>query len=234
MNTRTLMRTLFACAILQYGTLLAQETSDGASPEPKVVNSGFQLFGGLGVPLGEFAESDNGAANPGFALAAQYTISPEGGGEFFRNAGFALSASYTNNGTDFGALSGLGLDIEAGSYSNIWALGGLKATLPASEAVSIDLALLLGAVFSSSPEVTATGSGVSISVSSATATAFAISIAGDVVLNKHFTLGLRYYDAKPKYSITIEGSGPGLPPMSLTEEVEQSTSIFVTCVGYMF
>jgi len=232
MNTRMLMSTLIACAILQYATLLAQETTGEVSP--KVVNSGFQLFGGLGVPLGDFAKSDNGAANTGFGLGAQYTISPEGWGEFFNNAGIALSAAYTNNGTDFGALSGFGLELETGSYSNIWALGGLKATLPASETVSIDLALLLGAVFSSSPEVTATGSGVALSVSSGTATAFAVSFAGDVVLSKHFTFGLRYYDAKPKYTITVEGSGPGVPLTSVTEEVEQSTSILVVCVGYLF
>lgn len=233
MKARRLMNALVAFALLQSGILLAQETSEEPAPTPNLVSSGFQLFGGLGVPLGEFAESDNGAANTGFALGAQYTISLGDAGEFFRNSGIALGATYTNNGTDFGMLSGLGLDFETGSYSNIWALGGLKTTFPVSETVSIDLAVLLGAVFSSSPEVTASGSGATISISSASATAFAFAIGGDIVLSKHFTFGLRYYSANPEYSITFEGTGPG-GTVSETGNVEQSTSILAVCVGYLF
>lgn len=233
MNIRTALRPLIACTVLQWGALQAQESSQEPGPEPNFVNAGFQLFGGLGIPLGEFAESDNGAANTGFALGAQYTISLGEAGAFFRNSGIALGGAYSDNATDFGILSGLGLDFDAGSYSNIWALGGLKTTFPASETVSIDLALLLGAVFSSSPEVTATAPGVSVSVSSATSTAFALSVAGDVVLSKHFTFGLRYYAAEPEYAIHIEGSGPG-GTISATDNVEQSTSILVVCVGYLF
>lgn len=234
MHTRALLRTLVACALLPCGVLLAQETSEPAAPEQNVVSSGAQLFGGLGVPLGDFADSDNGAAKTGFALGAQYTISLGDAGPFFRNSGIALGVTYANNGTDFGALSGLGLTIETGSYSNIWALGGLKTTFPASEAVSIDLAVLLGAVFSSSPSVTATGQGVLVSFSSASATAFGFSLAGDIVLSKHFTFGLRYYDAKPEYSIDFSASGPGVPLTSATQTVQQSTSIFVVSVGYLF
>jgi len=228
-----LTRALIASAVLQCTTLLAQETTEEPKPEPNLVNSGAQLYGGLGVPLGDFSESDNGGANTGFVVGGQYTISLGDAGAFFPNSGIALGVTYTNNGIDFGMLSGSGLEVETGSYSNIWALGGLKTTFPASDAVSIDLALLLGAVFSSSPEFKASGSGTLITVSSASATAFGFSLAGDVVLSKHFTFGLRYYDAKPEYSLKFEASGPGVS-VSTTEEVEQSTSIFAVCVGYLF
>jgi len=233
MNIRMLSKTLIACAMVQCTTLLAQDSTEEPKPEPNLVNSGAQLFGGLGVPLGDFSESDNGGANTGFVVGGQYTISLGDGGEFFRNSGIALGVTYANNGIDIGMLSGLGLSVESGSYSNIWVLGGLKTTFPASEAVSIDLTVLLGAVFSSSPELTASGSGALITVSSASATAFALSAGGDVVLSKHFTFGLRYYAAEPEYSIRFEGTGPGAS-LSTTEDVEQSTSILAVSVGYIF
>lgn len=235
MRTRAAVSLLIAAAALYSGRLFAQDSPEEPASQVNMVNSGFQLFGGLGVPLGDFADSDKGAAKTGFALGAQYTVSLGDAGEFFRNTGILLSGSYSSNSTDLGILSGLGLSVEGGSYNNIWALGGLKTTIPASEVISVDLGVGFGALFSSSPEITASGPGITMKISSASATAFAWSAIGDLVIAKHFTFGLRYYEGKPKYSISVSATGPGLPaPFSDTLEAEQPTSIFVFCVGYLF
>jgi hypothetical protein len=234
MTRRATVTLIVASALLLSGHLFAQDPGKESQTEPNMVNSGFQLFGGLGLPLGDFADSDKGAAKTGFAAGAQYTISLGDAGEFFRNSGIVLSGTYSNNGTDLGVLSSLGLDFESGSYSNIWALGGLKATLPGSESFSVDLTVALGAVFSSSPKVTASGPGGTASLSSASATAFAMAFAGDLVVSKHFTFGMRYYAAKPQYDIEVRTALVGFAPASQTMKVEQPTSILMFCVGYLF
>ena len=235
MRNRAAVSLLIAGAVLFSGRLFAQDSPEEPASQVNMVNSGFQVFGGLGVPLGDFADSDKGAAKTGFALGAQYTLSLGDAGEFFKNTGILISGTFASNSTDVGLLSGLGLDVEGGSYNNIFALGGLKTTIPTSEALSIDLAVGLGAVFSSSPEIDASGSGITAKISSASATAFAWSVAGDLVIAEHFTFGLRYYDAKPKYKIDASISGPGIPvPFTETLEAEQPTAILVVCVGYLF
>ena len=226
---------VFVASVLLFSeSLLAQVSPVTTLNEPNYVSSGFQLFGGLGIPLGDFADSEKGAAKTGFGLGAQYTISLGDAGPLFKNSGFVLSATYTNNGTDLGVLSGLGLDLESGSYSNIWAMGGLKATYPASDVLAFDLTVGLGAVFSSSPKLTASGPGGSASLSSASATAIAWSVAGDLVLSKHFTFGLRFCAAKPKYDIEVRTELIGFAPGSQTMEVKQPTSLLLICVGYLF
>lgn len=231
MKTLTALALIAGCLLLFSERLLAQDTVFVPQAEPSHVNSGLQLFGGLGVPLGNFAESDGGGAKTGYGAGAQYTVSL---GELLPNAGIVLCGLYTSNATDVSALSGFGLSVESGSYSNIWAMGGAKVTIPAAESFSIDLAFLVGADFGTSPSVTASGQGIRVSMSSASATAFAVAVGGDVVLGKHFTFGLRYFDAKPKYKVTATGEGPGVPIMTITDEVEQSTGILLVSVGYLF
>ncbi len=234
MNRHRAVVLLVASALLVAGRAVAQDTSSQPEVQANVVNSGLQIFGGLGIPLGDFSDKDKGGAKTGYAAGAQYTISLGDAGEFFRNSGIVVCGTYTNNALDLGALSGMGVELESGPYSNIWALGGLKATLPSSESFSFDLAFTLGAVFSKSPEVNLSGGGITATMSGASATAFAWSATGELVIGKHFTAGIRYYEAKPKYKIEVRTEIPGFIPSTETIDAEQATSILVICVGYLF
>jgi hypothetical protein len=234
MHPRAAVPMLLASMCLISFQAFAQETEPGPPEAPDRVNSGFRLFGGLAMPLGDFSDSDKGAAKTGFGLGAEFTLSLGNAGPLLERSGLVLHGAYTNNSTDLGAISMVGLEVDGGSYSNIWALGGLKTTIPASEEFSVDLSALAGAVFSKSPSATISGMGTVATLSSASATVFAWAFAADAVIAKHYTFGARYYYAKPKYTITYTIEMPGFPPAKATTDADQPIGMLLINVGYLF
>ena len=202
----------------------------------------FSLFGGLALPVGDFAEKNNGSAKTGFTFGFQYA----GPGQI----GFLLNASYSSNSTELGDYlsSSVGGNGSSSNWNSFLLLTGLKIGTTNSVGANFIVAPLLGLNVGVSPKIEFTiidyvyqpyplnnyGSvSINMSMSSATSTALAYGMMVEMNVGR-ITLGARYVASKPKYEVTMSASGyssgynySGYGSMTF----EQNTSIIQVYVG---
>lgn len=207
-----------------------QETS--TVPTEQIPTKGtFGIIGGMAMPLGDFSATsgnDAGFAKSGFTFGAEYSH-PIG------NSGFWLTTiTYSNNSIDeqemrryVGFPSTVSLDI--GTYSSICPVTGLGILAPISPDVSIYAIGQIGALFGTTPEVTAKSGSVSVSVTSASGSSFTYSLGAGIKTSKNIGISCRYFSGKPKYKITSSGGGS-----STNSEYEQPTSIMQIMAAITF
>lgn len=226
--------------VLLLGVLLVIQTTtiQAQSPSPKL---NFGLFGGLAIPVSDFAAKDYynlkaGGANLGFTFCAELGVPIAPMLSWWSSAMFAfngLSEDFIKSGLgSSGSVSG-----NLGSWTTVWPVTGLKYTAVVSPTVSLSLLGQLGIVFGTSPDVNATQGGSRITSPSASASAFAYGLGAGLAFGERVNVAARYFTGQPSYKvkITTVESGPGFTSTYETETtLDIPASIFQLIVGVTF
>lgn len=222
---------LFLGAIVVFNTSTAQE-----QPPLRKVNIGF--FGGLAVPVSDFAAKDYynikaGGANLGFSLGADLGVPIGPQLSWWSSAMLSfngLSEDYVKSGfTGSGSISG-----NLGSWTTIWPVTGLRYTTPVSPTFTLALLGQMGLVFGTSPDVNASQGSSRITSPSASASAFAYGLGAGLIFGERVNVTARYFTGQPSYKvkITTVESGPGFTSTYETEGTfDIPASIFQLLVG---
>jgi hypothetical protein len=197
-----------------------QQSSEGLGPK-------FSVYGGVQLPLGEFAkkmdESPNaGGAKLGWSAGIQFVT----GGTI----GLIIDGNYSQNKLDVptsmipypGKYSVTG-------WSQILALAGIKIGTDNATGSNFFIAPLAGAIFATSPQIDFTPNGTSTShvyVQSGKGTAFAYGGAVQIFFGKNITLGAKYIGSKPKFKYSMNGKDYESDP--------QSVSFLLASLGFAF
>jgi hypothetical protein len=196
----------------------SQSSSEGSGPK-------FSIFGGLAIPLGDFAkklgsDSSAGGAKTGWSAGIQFVT----GGTI----GWIIEGSYAQNKIDFPTS-----DLPAGKYNytgwtSILALTGIKIGTDNSSGTNFFIAPLVGALFGKSPSLDFTPPGSSASqniTSSASGTGFAYGANVEAIFIGHITFSAKYIASKPKFKYSVDGQD---------FDNTQSISLLLISVGYAF
>ena len=204
------------------------------------------IFGGVALPVGEFADETNGGAKTGYTAGIQIV----GGGQ----VGFLINASYSSNPTNIGqtfaSYFGSGVNAESGNWSSILALAGAKFGTNNASGANFFFAPLIGVNVGMSPKVTFSITSTqyqSLSyypyyqyvtvtsqgeMKSATGTALAYGAMAELNVGG-FVLGARYIASKPKYKVETSYS-TGSSFSSSSTDAEQNTAIIQIYAGLTF
>jgi len=203
---------------------------EGAGPK-------FSIFGGMALPLGDYAKKDGpfveqdsqnvGMAKTGWFAGIQFVT----GG----TVGWIIEGIYSENKLDVP----MSWTQSPGKYewvgwSSILALTGIKIGTDNSSGVNFFIAPLAGALFGKSPKIDFTPAGSSTSTNwleSHSATAFAYGANVELVFGGHVTLAAKYVASKPKFKWS-ESPYAGAP--SRDYEFDQNISLLLVSLGVAF
>jgi hypothetical protein len=199
----------------------------------------FNIFIGFAFPTGDFASttsSNGGGALTGFNFGFQYlhtgsNISPTA---YFSVANnnidkTALNASFSSLGINFNNL-------ETGSYTSIWGLGGIKFLSDLSPTSKGYFNFLLGFFYGDMPDIKgdilSSGNTFHYTEESNYALAFAYGINFGFIFNR-FNAGLSFLGADPEYEVTETIKNNNAQVTASTKQKIPSR-IFSFNFGYMF
>jgi hypothetical protein len=220
--------------LLSLAGLRSVQAQDSVKEKDKADESIISIYGGVSVPLGDFADKNNGGAKSGITAGLQYVSGGRIGG--------VLNLSFTANPCDMSeALSLYG---GKGTYGDWHALGafiGLKVVVVNSSGMNIFAAPLLGMNICTTPKVKyiiddPVNGSKSFEMKTAIATAFTYGFMSEISIG-HIILGMRYIAFKPKFTVEtiIENSLQPNPDFTkLAVHVEQSTSLFLLYLAFGF
>lgn len=186
------------------------------------------LHGGLGFPLGEFAETSGptaGIAKTGFMLGADLDCML---GDF---ASWVTSVDFAFHATNQAALTiPTGYSGDIGSWLMIWPMTGFRLSVKGSDEVKPYAQAQVGILAGSSPPVTLTSESQSVSQSSVSGTSVAFGAGAGLYIGRQFSVGARYFHGEPEYEISaVSSSGAGIKG-----KYTQPTSIIVLMLGITF
>jgi hypothetical protein len=180
------------------------------------------ISAGVSLPVGDFSSSSTegaGAAQTGFAFGVDGSVgvAPE--------LAWMTSLNFSFNSMDVGSASSALTDISinAGSWSSVWLLTGLKAGGPVGPNVEFSGFGQVGLVIASIPEIHVYSSTATFTENSATATAFGYSVGTGLTFG-HVGLTLRYLHSEPEFNITGVGTD-GTSTTTVSGTYKQSISI---------
>jgi hypothetical protein len=166
--------------------------------------SGLVLFGGVSIPAGDLAATAGtkaGAAKTGFAVGADGSVA------LAPAVAWMSSVNLSINSLDLSStLQGFGVSADAGSWTLVWALTGLKVFGNVSPEVELFGFGQVGLLFGTIPEITLTAGTARATQNSASATAFGFGFGAGITIS-HVSLGVRYLSGEPEYEITASGTG---------------------------
>ncbi|MBI3005076.1 MAG: hypothetical protein HYY49_06620 [Ignavibacteriales bacterium] len=222
--------------LLLAGLLISRTSMAQDQPTPRKFNIGF--FGGLAIPVSDFAAKDYynvkaGGANLGFAFGAELGVPIAPVLSWWSSAMFSfngLSEDYIKSAFgNSGSVSG-----NLGTWTTIWPVTGLRFTTVVSPTISLSLSGQVGIVFGTSPDVNATQGGSSTTSPSVSASAFAYGLGAGLIFGERVNVTARYFTGQPSYKlkITTVESGPGFTSTYETEGTfDIPASIFQLLVG---
>ncbi len=198
----------------------------------------FLINGGISLPVGPFSKTGDpeaGAAKSGYAVAAELVI-PFGDAIHIEFAG-----QYGANGVNTDEIKsmiessfpGITVAVDAKRWTCIYALGGIGFGTNSGTGTEFDVTPLIGVLFGSTPQITAT---VNYLGTSSTSTQESINGSGlayggsvRLILGYNFTIGARYLASKPKYESSTSIGGA-----TSTSSFEQKTEMVVIYAGFAF
>ncbi len=209
------------------------------------------VFGGIAIPIGDFARENGGNSKTGYTVGIQYLSRGK--------IGWLLSGGYSINKLEFpSALAANGVASEAGSWKSVLALTGIKLGIADPAGPQFTVAPLVGVLFGTIPEIKLTfadgyldiaeldihtfARGITLTQSSASSTAFAYGLAVESTLGTHITIGVRYITSVPEYNVVDTVSGIGLSDtgqsINISEiknsTIKQKTLLILVSLGYIF
>jgi hypothetical protein len=215
------------------------------------IRPAFSVFGGMAIPIRDFARDDGGSAKTGFIVGVQYLSRGK--------VGWLFSGGYVINKLELpSALAANGISVESGSWKSMLALTGIKLGIADPTGTRFTIAPLVGVLFGTIPEIKLTFSdgyldipelnihtlanGITVAQSSASSAALAYGMAAECTLGNHIAIGVRYITSTPEYNVMDAVSGTGLSetgqsvPISETKNstIKQKTSLILISLGYIF
>jgi hypothetical protein len=188
-------------------------TSEGAGPM-------FSIYGGVSLPMGDFAKKlddpantgNFGGAKTGWSAGIQFVT----GG----SVGLIIDGNYSQNKLDLP----MSFTINPGKYewvgwSSILALAGIKLGTDNATGANFFIAPLVGALFGTSPKLDFTPSGSSTSSNvypSGTGTAVAYGGALQFIFGGRVTIGAKYIMSKPKFKASVNGQDVESDPQNIS------------------
>lgn len=182
------------------------------------------IFGSFVMATGDFGDDEGegaGAAKNGF-----------GGGLMFYsplahspNMSMGFEARLTLNPIDISPLEDFYEDVEfdAGNYTNVWLLGGIK--LDASSAISVRG--MAGVVLAGFPEIEGDDGYDKVTLSADTEATFGYGFGGTIRLSRALFVDVTYLACKPEFEMESSSS-------SSTVKVEQEESMVAISLGIAF
>jgi len=177
------------------------------SPSSNGSGSKFSIFGGVALPLGDFAKKDGenaGMAKTGWTAGAQLVT----GGSI----GFLIEGSYTVNKYDLPMSETVyppAGKYEWTGYNSILALAGIKFGTDNASGSNFFIAPLVGALFAKSPEIKFTPEGPATVTKTlwplGSGTAFAYGASLQAILGEYITISAKYIASKPKFKFSVNG-----------------------------
>jgi hypothetical protein len=191
---------------------------------------------GVGLPFGDFADTDADNDDAGFAKTG-YNINVFFDHAFSENIGIASSLTYGSNTLDENVLDdflGLTTRLETKPYSQLGLFAGLLAQFPGKGA-TFKLRAMPGLVFSKSYGLEASDFGIVIELDPVNATSFGIKIGGgiDVPVSDKIKISgnVDFHTYKAKYEGDIDTNW-GI--IFNNQKWEQPTSLINISIGVGF
>ena len=197
----------------QRGMQGQNSTGEGAGPM-------FSIYGGVSLPMGDFAKKlddpDNtgsfGGAKTGWSAGIQFVT----GG----SVGLIIDGNYNQNKLDIP----MSMTTAPGKYewvgwSSILALAGIKIGTDNAIGTNFFVAPVVGALFGTSPKLDFTPAGSSTSMSefsSGTGTAVAYGGALQIIFGGRVTIGAKYIISKPKFKYSQNGKDYESDPQNVS------------------
>ena len=179
----------------------------------------------------------SGCAREGVIVGVQFTT----GG----TVGWIINAAYAQNNLSHNPAwndpspppLGTAINIETDKWISMVVLTGIKIGTANSSAVNFFIAPLIGAIYSKSPNITATisnsGNIETIRLVSASGSAVAYGVNVEFTFWGHFILGSRYIYSTPHYDIPYTiAYGAASPTGTISHQ--QSTSLILSYIGFSF
>jgi hypothetical protein len=190
---------------------------------------GLMLFGGLGLPNGDFGKTDGDAA--GYAKQGYF-----GGAELMFSVapgfGIVLDGRYlihkyddSQLATSLSKISGISYSV--GSYTGILPMGGIRLYTTSSVGLFVDAQA--GYMFAKSPEITITGAGVNEKVDAVSGKGLAYAGSAGIDIGNTLVIGGSYIISKPKFEMTATMNG-----QQVTQTAEQQMNIIQVWAGIRF
>ncbi|HUL42952.1 MAG TPA: hypothetical protein VLY03_01205 [Bacteroidota bacterium] len=194
------------------------------SDYPHLPRPRFGLHAGVSLPTGDFSSTgaSGGAAGTGYSFGCDLYVGED--------VGWYTSATVAINPVDQSSLnipSSVGTDF--GSWSSIWLMSGMRAATPVSQNVEIYGFGQVGILFGGWPDIHVFYLGETLNESASSSTAVGFGFGAGMSYDDKYSLGFRFYEANPEYSVTATGAG-----MSMSAKGKQSTSMVLINFEILF
>lgn len=193
---------------------------------------GFEVLGGLAVPVGDFASTDQ---SPRGYAQTSVTLGLRSNGPISKYFWLGLVGLLSFHPLDETVVTRRihsefpGSTVDMGSYFLAWALADLSCNIALSPSVIFSNGVLFGGLLSKMPEITVSYENREIFQRSASSFAFGYGFSTGLIINRKVDLSFRYLTGKPQY--TIETNDEYFEPCG--DELELGTSILVFTLGFL-
>lgn len=206
----------------------SQKPNDGVSSlNTSPTNGRVQIFAGLSLPVGALAETFGptaGAAKLGFAVGADVNVALGAVASWTSSVALTMNTMDLNSG-----IQATGVSSEAGSWTSVWTLTGIKIFGNVSPNTVLFGMGQVGVLFGSTPELKlSTSSGGRATQNSTSASAFGLRLGGGFTY-KNFSLTANYLSSSPEYDVTATGTYG-----TVSGTYTQPTSVVVITGGINF
>lgn len=196
-----------------------------------VVSAQPRIFGGISIPVREFAASDTttgGSAQLGLMLGVETTT------RFFFGTDLGIAGIVNVHPVDEQGLRASrqhipqGSPMDVGLWILVWPMANLGYTLPVSEEVAMYARAYGGVLFGASPEITVNEHGTLFTQNAALKLSFAYGGGVGYTIWKTLDVAVRFFLSNPEYDINVQGGGT-----STTERSRYPTKTLQLSVGLM-
>jgi RNase P/RNase MRP subunit p29 len=193
---------------------------------PQELRHNFELFGGASFPMGDYGSTTAlyaGYATTGFCAGLQYMA------ELSRNVVCSFMGMVNYNSVDETEMNNIyssyasGINVNAGHWLHIWALGGLGFDAPIPPSTVCYGKFLVGGVFGNSPEMNFSYQSMSVNEQSASAIAIGYGFDFGFTVTR-MDICFRYLTTEPEYSITNAST-------DLSQKFKQPTATILLTMG---
>jgi hypothetical protein len=221
-------------SILVLGVLVGSTSSliaQSGTSQSSNTHGGFMLFGGIGLPSGDFAKADvdfKGSAKQGYFGGAEIMVSVAPSIAIILNVKYLIH-KYDDSeiAKQIASYPLPGLSYTVGSYTAILPMAGIRLYTMSSIGLFVDGEA--GYIFAKSPELTITGPGVTEKVESQSGNAFAYGASAGIDIGNTLVIGASYIASKPKFDLTANLNGA-----KTSETVDQAMNVVLIFAGIRF
>jgi hypothetical protein len=176
----------------------------------------FGIYGGVALPIGDFADENKGMATLGFGGGLEYNMSLP-----TLPLGWVTSLSATYNGLKSKNLESVGAEVT--QWLAAWPMTGIRASIPA---LPIYAQVQVGIIIALAPEISYKYNNVKLTEKADPAAAFGFSAGVGAGLGP-VKIFARYMSGKPEFKFKVTG----VSTSSGSSTTQQEISVILITVG---